>query len=89
MHELKTMQDSNYKGYISIPSQNVKQNKSGSNVAKHLWDNDHIVDFDNAKIIDKGKFRCRLTSESWHTAKDKNADNNSKPCTSATVYSPN
>ncbi len=27
----------------------------------------------------KVKFRCRLTLESWHTAKDKNADNNSKP----------
>ncbi len=40
---------------------------------------DHIIDFDNANIIDKGKFRCRLTLESWHTAKDKNADNNSKP----------
>ncbi len=51
---------------------NVKQNKSGSNVAKHSWDNDHIIDFDNEKIIDKGKFQCRLTLESWHTIKYNN-----------------
>ncbi len=58
---------------------NVKQNKDGSNIAKHAWDCDHVIDFDNSKVIDKGKFRNRLTLESWHTAKDKNADNNSKP----------
>ena len=58
---------------------NVKQNKDGSNIAKHAWDCDHVIDFDNSKVIDKGRFRNRLTLESWHTAKDKNADNNSKP----------
>ena len=58
---------------------NVKQHKDGSNIAKHSWHHDHIINFDNAKVIDKGKFRSRLTLESWHTAKDKNADNNSKP----------
>ena len=39
----------------------------------------HVIDFDNAKFIDIGNFRSRLTLESWHTAKDRNADNNSKP----------
>ena len=58
---------------------NVKQHKDGSNIAKHSWDHDHIINFDNGKVIDKGKFRSRLTLESWHTAKDKNADNNWKP----------
>ena len=58
---------------------NVKKHNNGSNIAKHAWDNDHVIDFDNAKIIDTGNFRSRLTLESWHTAKDRNADNNSKP----------
>ena len=58
---------------------NVKKHNSGSNIAKHAWDNDHVIDFDNAKVIDIGNFRSRLTLESWHTAKDRNADNNSKP----------
>ena len=58
---------------------NVKKHNSGSNIAKHAWDNDHTIDFDNAKVIDIGNFRSRLTLESWHTAKDSNADNNSKP----------
>ena len=58
---------------------NVKKHNSGSNIAKHAWDNDHVIDFDCAKVIDIGNFRSRLTLESWHTAKDRNADNNSKP----------
>ena len=57
---------------------NVKKDNNGSNIAKHEWDND-VIDFDNAKIIDTGNFRSRLTLESWHTAKDRIADNNSKP----------
>ena len=40
---------------------NVKQNKDGSNIAKHAWDCDHVIDFDISKVIDKGKFRNRLT----------------------------
>ena len=36
---------------------NVK--KHGSNIAKHAWDNDHVFDFDSAKIIDTGNFRRR------------------------------
>ena len=38
---------------------NVKKHNNGSNIAKHAWDNDHVFDFDNAKIIDTGNFRSR------------------------------
>ena len=63
-----------------LPQQyTVNKHNSGSNVAKHAWDNDHVTDLDNAKVIDIGNFRSRLTLEPWHTAKDRNADNNSKP----------
>ena len=27
---------------------NVKQQKNGSNIAKHTWDNERIIDFDNS-----------------------------------------
>ena len=40
---------------------NVKKHNSGSNIAKHAWDNDHVIDFDNAKVFDTGNFRSRLT----------------------------
>ena len=30
---------------------NVKQQKNGSNIAKHARDNEHIIDFDNAQVI--------------------------------------
>jgi hypothetical protein len=40
--------------------------------------NDHKIDFDNGKIIDKANYRHRATLESWHTALTANADNNSK-----------
>ena len=33
---------------------NVKQSKKGSNVAKHAWTQDHVIDCANAKVIDKG-----------------------------------
>ena len=36
---------------------------------------DNVIDFDNAKVIDIGNFHSRLTLESCHTAKDRNADN--------------
>ena len=58
---------------------NVKQQKNGSKIARHAWDNGHIIEFDNAQVIHKGNFRCHLTLESWHTTKDRNADNNSRP----------
>ena len=58
---------------------NVKSSKKGSNIAKHAWDMDHIIDFDNGKVIDRGNYRTRKTLESWHTAIIANSDNNSKP----------
>ena len=45
----------------------------------HAWDNNHLIDFESAKVVDKGRIHNRLTLESWHTASDKKADNNSKP----------
>ena len=57
---------------------NVQHNKIGSNIANHAWTNNHSIDFNNGKIIDKGNYRHRRTLESWHTACTKNSDNNSK-----------
>ncbi len=58
---------------------NVKKHKKGSNTAKHAWDMDHIIDFENGKAIDSGNYRTRKTLESWHAAIITNSDNNSKP----------
>ena len=58
---------------------NTKQCAKGSNVGKHAWTFDHITDFDNATIIDKGYNRTSKTLESWHMAKTVEADNNSCP----------
>ena len=58
---------------------NVKNCKKGSNIAKHAWDYDHKIDFENGKVIDSGNYRTRKTLESWHTATITNSDNNSKP----------
>ena len=30
---------------------NVKKQNSGSNITKQAWDDDHVIDFDNAKLI--------------------------------------
>ena len=57
----------------------VKNCKKGSNIAKHAWDLDHRIDFNNGKVIDSGNYRTRKTLESWHTAVITNSDNNSKP----------
>ena len=57
----------------------VKNCKKGSNIAKHAWDLNHRIDFNNGKIIDSGNYRTRKTLESWHTAVITNSDNNSKP----------
>ena len=38
-----------------------------------------FVQTNNASVIDKGKFRVRKTSESWHSANTNEADNKSKP----------
>ena len=58
---------------------NVKYCKKGSNIAKHAWDHNHKIDFENGKVIDSGNYRTRKTSEYWHTAVITNSDNNSKP----------
>ena len=59
--------------------QNLKNYTKGSNVANHVWQNNHFIDFDNACIIDKRNYRVRKTLEFWHTAKTVDAENNSKP----------
>ena len=38
---------------------------------------DHIIDFANAKVIDKGNYKNLKTLESWHIAITDEADNNS------------
>ena len=53
---------------------NVKKRNSGSNIAKHAWDNDHVIDFDNAKVIDIGNFRSRLTESGIQPKTDFPAD---------------
>ena len=53
--------------------------KKGSNIAKHAWDYDHKIDFENGKVVDSGNYRTQKTLESWHTATITNSDNNSKP----------
>ena len=58
---------------------NVEHCKKGSNVAKHAWTHDHVIDFKNSKVIDSGSHRTRKTLESWHTALTNNADNHSMP----------
>ena len=57
---------------------NTKSHKASSNIANHARSNDHTIDFDG-EIIDRGSYRIRQTLESWHTALDLQADNNSKP----------
>ena len=52
--------------------------KTGSNIAAHAWRNNHSIDFNNARVIDKGNFRIRKALESWHTANTNETDNNSK-----------
>ena len=58
---------------------NVKSCSKGSNIANHVWTNNHLIDFENANVIDKGDYRVRKTLESWHTAMTTEADKNSKP----------
>ena len=55
----------------------MKLCKKGSNVAKHAWTYDHVIDFSNSIVIDSGSYRTRKTLESWHTAVTNNADYNS------------
>ena len=65
---------------------NVQHNKIGSNIANHAWTNNHSIDFNNGKIIDKGNYRLRRTLESWDNACTKNSDNNSKHLPSNTAF---
>lgn len=37
-------------------TRNVKQHKSGSDIAKYAWDNDQVIDFGRAKVIDNENF---------------------------------
>ena len=57
---------------------NVKQFKPGSNMAKHAWTQDHKINFDECKILDKATCPHRTTLESWHTATTLNSDNNAQ-----------
>jgi hypothetical protein len=52
---------------------NVELYKSGSNIANHAWTNNHRIDFNSRKIIDKSNYQHRETLESWHTACTKNS----------------
>ena len=38
---------------------NVKSCEKGSNIAKHAWDHDHKIDFENGKVIDSGNYRTQ------------------------------
>ena len=58
---------------------NVKQNTVGSNIAKHSWTKDHVINFEDGQVIDRGDYRTRKTLESWRTAITAEFDNNSKP----------
>ena len=58
---------------------NVKQNTAAPNIAKHSWANDHVINFEDGQVIDKGNYCTRKTLESWHTAITAESDNNSKP----------
>ena len=55
---------------------NTKVFKSGSNIS-HAWLEGHTIDFENARVIDRGNSRVRKTLESWRTAITSQADNNS------------
>ena len=57
---------------------NVEQCKSGSYIAKHAWTQDHKINFDTCKILDKPTYRHRATLKSWHTAITMNSNNNAQ-----------
>ncbi len=40
---------------------NVEQCKSGSNIAKHAWTQEHKINFNTCKILDKATYRHRAT----------------------------
>ena len=55
---------------------NEEKGTHDPNISVHAWRNNHSIEFNNARVIDKGNFQTRKTFESWHTAE---ADKNSKP----------
>ena len=44
--------------------------KDLSNISNHFWSNNHLIDFDNSIVIDKGGYRIRKTLESWPYSHD-------------------
>lgn len=58
---------------------NNKTARKGSRFANYAWSYNHVIDFENASIIDKGTLKTRKTLEAWHTRVTPNADNNSCP----------
>ena len=50
-----------------------------SYIENHAWTLDHVIDFDNAAMIDRGTILTRKTLESWQTTEMITADNNSCP----------
>ena len=50
--------------YNNIKEILVRQ-ESGSNIASHAWLEGHTIDFENARVIDKGNSRVRKTLESY------------------------
>ena len=58
---------------------NVKRAAKGSRVANHAWSHNHVIDFNNASIIDKRNVRIRKCLESWHTYTTPDLNNNSCP----------
>ena len=65
---------------------NEEKGTHGSNISVHAWRNNHSIEFNNARVIDKGNFRIRKTFESWHTANTNEADKNSKPLPNNTLF---
>ena len=51
----------------------------GSKIANRAWSHNHVIDFNNVLIINKGNFTIRKFLESWHTLITPNVDNNSCP----------
>ena len=47
------------KGGNLLLSGTVKAAAKGSRIANHAWSHTHVIDFNNASIIDKGNFRIR------------------------------
>ncbi len=68
---------------------NVEECKSGSNIAKNAWTQDHNFNFDTCKILDKATYRHRATLKSWHTATTMNSNNNAQHLLKGTNHSLN